>query len=98
MSVVIVGGHDRMVGQYKDICKKYRCKAKVFTQSKKNLECLIGDPDLIIVFTNPVSHEMVKVAKKTAAAKEIALVQSHCGSGSSLHTILKDVRSAAPAS
>lgn len=28
MSVVIVGGHDRMVGQYKKLCKSYKCKAK----------------------------------------------------------------------
>ena len=26
MSVVIVGGHDRMVAQYKKICKSYKCK------------------------------------------------------------------------
>ncbi len=32
MSIVIVGGHDRMVGQYKKICKSYKCKCKVFTQ------------------------------------------------------------------
>ena len=32
MSIVIVGGHDRMVHQYKKICKEYKCKAKVFTQ------------------------------------------------------------------
>lgn len=32
MSVVIVGGHDRMVSQYKKICKDFKCKAKVFTQ------------------------------------------------------------------
>ena len=32
MSVVIVGGHDRMVRQYMDICKKFNCKGKVFTQ------------------------------------------------------------------
>ena len=25
MSVVIVGGHDRMVRQYIDICKKFNC-------------------------------------------------------------------------
>lgn len=31
MSVVIVGGHDRMVAQYKKICKSYKCKVKVFT-------------------------------------------------------------------
>lgn len=28
MSVVIVGGHDRMVCQYMKICKNYKCKAK----------------------------------------------------------------------
>lgn len=32
MSVVVVGGNDRMATRYKDICKEYNCKAKVFTQ------------------------------------------------------------------
>ena len=32
MSVVIVGGHDRMVSQYVKICKSFNCKAKVFKQ------------------------------------------------------------------
>ena len=32
MSVVIIGGHDRMVCKYKEICKNYKCKAKIFTQ------------------------------------------------------------------
>ena len=38
MSVVIVGGHDRMVRQYMDICKNHNCKAKVFTQMPGNLQ------------------------------------------------------------
>ena len=29
MSVVIIGGHDRMVCQYKKVCKQFNCKAKV---------------------------------------------------------------------
>lgn len=45
MSVVIVGGHDRMVGQYKKICKNYKCKAKVFTQMSADLNKQIGCPD-----------------------------------------------------
>jgi hypothetical protein len=77
-----------MVCQYKTICKKYGCKAKIYTQTATNLECLIGNPDLIVLFTNPVSHEMVKIAKKTAAQKAIAIVQSHSGSASALKTIL----------
>ena len=28
MSIVIVGGHDRMVHQYKKICKEYKCKSE----------------------------------------------------------------------
>ena len=35
MSVVIIGGHDRMVRQYKEICENHKYKAKVFTQMKK---------------------------------------------------------------
>ena len=42
MSVVIVGGHDRMVSQYKKICKSHNCKAKVFTQMAANLSAQIG--------------------------------------------------------
>ena len=43
MSVVIIGGHDRMVCQYKRICKQYNCKAKVFTQMSANLSKQIGN-------------------------------------------------------
>ena len=37
MSVVIVGGHDRMVQQYKQVCKAHRCKAKgVYKKSRQS--------------------------------------------------------------
>ena len=55
MSVVIIGGHDRMVRQYKEICENHKYKAKVFTQMKTGLDKLIGRPDLLILFTNTVS-------------------------------------------
>jgi hypothetical protein len=48
----------------------------------------MGNPDLIVLFTNPVSHEMIKIAKKKAAARAIPLVQSHCASCSSLRNML----------
>ena len=62
MSIVIVGGHDRMVGQYKKICKSYKCKCKVFTQMEADFGKKIGCPDLLVLFTNTVSHKMVKCA------------------------------------
>ena len=45
MSVVIVGGHDRMVSQYVKICKSFNCKAKVFTQMTADFGKQIGAPD-----------------------------------------------------
>ena len=62
MSIVIVGGHDRMVAQYKKICKSYKCKCKVFTQMEADFSKKIGCPDLLVLFTNTVSHKMVKCA------------------------------------
>ena len=34
MSIVIVGGNERMVCQYETICKCHGCKAKVFAKEK----------------------------------------------------------------
>jgi hypothetical protein len=89
MSVVIVGGHDRMVCQYKDICKAYGCKAKVYTQAEHNLDGMMGKPNLIVLFTNPVSHKMAIIARRKAAVCGIPLAQSHSGSGTALREILE---------
>ena len=78
MSVVIVGGHDRMVCQYKKICKEFKCKAKVFTQMSANLSSQIGSPDLIILFTNTVSHKMVRCAVAEAEKCKMPYKQREC--------------------
>lgn len=90
MSVVIVGGHDRMVSQYKKICKEHKCKAKVFTQMSSNLSEKIGNPDLIILFTNTVSHKMAKCAITEAEKVNAAIVRSHTSSGTALNAILNN--------
>ena len=66
MSIVILCGHDRMHCRYKEICKKYGCKCKVFTQFPGNFKNQIGNPDLIVLFTNTVAHKMVHVAQAQA--------------------------------
>lgn len=89
MSIVIVGGHDRMVCQYQKICKNYQCKAKVFTQMPASLNKQMGTPDLFILFTNTVSHKMVKTAVDEAKRKNIEIVRCHTSSGAALENILK---------
>lgn len=90
MSVVIVGGHDRMVQQYKKICKEYDCKAKVFTQMSARLSSQIGNPDLLIVFTNTVSHKMAHCAVTEATKKKAEIVRCHTSSQAALHEILRE--------
>lgn len=89
MSIVIIGGHDRMVQQYKQICKSYNCKAKIFTQMPAGLDKQIGRPDLMVLFTNTVSHKMVKTAVEEAKKNNIEVVRCHTSSGSALTEILE---------
>ena len=76
MSVVIVGGHDRMVCQYKKICKQFKCKAKVFTHMSADLNKQLGQPDLFVLFTNTVSHKMVKTALDEAKRSNAKVVRT----------------------
>ncbi|MFA9378650.1 MAG: DUF2325 domain-containing protein [Lachnotalea sp.] len=88
MSVVIIGGHDRMVCQYKRICKNYKYKVKVFTQMSGNLKEQIGRPDLMILFTNTVSHKMVRTALVEAEKGNTDIIRCHTSSGNALEEIL----------
>lgn len=88
MSIVIIGGHDRMAGQYKEICKKYQCKAKVFTQMPSNFKNKIGNPDFLILFTSTVSHTMVTSAVQEATKNNIPIERSHSSSSCALKKIL----------
>ncbi len=91
MSVVIVGGHDRMVHTYKKLCKEHNCKVKVFTHMEANLSNQIGSPDMVILFTNTVSHKMVKCALTEAERCNADIVRSHTSSKAALLEILESV-------
>lgn len=84
MSIVIVGGHDRMVRQYKEICKNYRCRAKVFTQMEGDMKDRLGKPDLMVLFTNTVSHKMITPAtmkQRETTPRLFAVIQQRKRSG-----------------
>ena len=83
MSVVIIGGNERMEQQYKQICKKHKCKAKVFTRMSGNLKTLI------ILFTSTVAHKMVHCALKEAERYNIRVERAHSSSASALENVLQ---------
>ncbi len=88
MSVVIIGGNECMENQYKQICKQYKCKAKIFTKMTANLREQIGTPDLMILFTSTVSHKMVKCAVSESSKNNILVERSHSSSANALKNIL----------
>ena len=90
MSVVIVGGNDRMIRQYKDICESFQCHAKVFTQMHDGLKSKIGNPDLMVLFTNTVSHKMVKTAMEETRGGRTEIVRCHTSSQAALRGILEE--------
>lgn len=89
MSVVIIGGNDRMHFQYKTICNKYNYKAKIFTQMPSDLKNRIGNPDLIVLFTNTVSHKMIIAATQKAEKSKINIEKCHSSSSSALEKIIE---------
>ena len=88
MSIVIVGGHDRMVGQYKKSVNLINVNDKVFTQMEADFGKKIGCPDLLVLFTNTVSHKMVKCALDEVGAST-DIVRCHTSSGNALNGILE---------
>lgn len=89
MAVVVVGGNDRMATRYKEICGSYKCKAKVFTQMPADFENKIGNPDLIVVFTNTCSHKMIHRVNSRACKNDIAVERVHNASVNSLKNVLE---------
>ena len=90
MSIVIVGGNERMEDQYKNICNEYGYKAKVFTKERGRHKKKIGSPDLLIFFTDTVSHKMLISASQEAKKNKVPIAHVHSGSASALHKVLSD--------
>lgn len=89
MSVVLIGGHDRMHELYRDVGRQMGHNVKVFTHMPAKFEKCIGCPCAIVLFTNTVSHCMVGVAVKVAKKRGIPLVRAHSSSKDSLVAALQ---------
>ncbi len=88
MSVVIIGGNECMCRKYTDICQEHGCKAKVFSKESGPLEKKIGSPDLMILFTNTVSHKMMQGAVKAAKKNQVPIARIHNSSATALRNLL----------
>ena len=89
MSLVIIGGNERMVTRYENICKNYGPTAKVFVKERSGFKKNLGTPDLMILLTNTVSHKMVKSAVSEARRNKIQIARAHSSSASALTNVLR---------
>lgn len=77
-----------MTRQYMDICKSYGCKAKCYHKMKSGLKNL-GAPDLLVLFTDTMSHKMLRTALSETKGSDTIVARSHSSSASALKGILK---------
>lgn len=89
MSVVIVGGNECMTRQYKELCGEYNCKAKVYPKMANGIRN-IGTPDLLVLFTNTVSHKMIYKALNEIKGQRTKVARSHSSSMTALKNILEE--------
>ena len=50
----------------------------------------IGSPDLLILFTNTISHTMVRCALREAKGDNVRIARSHSSSMAALRNILEE--------
>lgn len=89
MSVVILGGNECMERRYKELCQSYRCQAKVLTKAAGGLKNKLGSPDLMIFFTNTMSHKLVQGALSEMKGSHTVIERCHTSSLSALRNILE---------
>ena len=78
-----------MERRYKELCREYSCKAKVYTKMNGSMKN-IGTPDLLVLFTSTMSHKMLYQATGQAKKRNIRIARSHTSSMSALKNILEN--------
>ncbi len=89
MSVVIVGGNECMTRRYKEVCEKYNCKVKVYVKKEGSMKGM-GIPDLLVLFTNTMSHKMLRNVMSNAKSNKIRIARCHSSSIAALKSVLEE--------
>lgn len=69
MTMLILGGHDRLEAPINEFAKEKGIKVKFINKPTQNLEDALCHADMVLIITSLVSHEMVRLAKKHGSSK-----------------------------
>lgn len=91
MSIVLLGGHERMKNNYKKICKEYGCKVKMFYHFKTDLYKRIGNPDYMVILSDTISHKAAILAAKACSKRNIDIIKMSNSSAKALRETIEDL-------
>lgn len=80
MSVILVGGMDRLGEKYRTEAKRQGMDLRIFSQAENNMAVKIKGADAVVIFTNKVSHHARNEAMAAAKKNGIPVFMHHtCG-------------------
>lgn len=80
MSIVLVGGMDRLGDKYQKEAKNLGMDLHIFSKANQNMGNRIKHADVVVIFTNMVSHQARHDAYSAAKIKGIPVIMHHaCG-------------------
>jgi hypothetical protein len=80
MSIALIGGMDRLERHYITEAENLGISLKVFTKSESGLTSKIKNMDMIVIFTNKVSHRARKEVLTATKSRNIPVFMYHsCG-------------------
>lgn len=80
MSIVLVGGMDRLADKYQLEAKRCGMDLRIFSQAEQKMSASIRGADAVVIFTNKVSHHARNEAKAAAKKHGVPVFMHHaCG-------------------
>ncbi len=80
MTMVMVGGMDRLGKHYEAEAKAHGIDLRIFSQAEKGMAARLGSADAVILFTGKVSHRARREIMAAARKLDIPVHQLHsCG-------------------
>ena len=75
MSLLVIGGHERMEKDYYKLAKSRGYKTKVYTTMSSQVKNSIGSPDAIVILTSTVSHKLTRIVESQAKKMDIPIIR-----------------------
>lgn len=91
MSLLVIGGHERMEKDYYKLAKNRGYKTKVYTTMSSQVKNSIGSPDAIVIMTSTVSHKLSRIVEMQAKKMNIPIFRHKNSSKVAFNECLEEI-------